>query len=583
MIHRIYSTLPTFKFLEFHDGLNVVLAEKTPESTERQTRNRAGKSSITEIIHFLMGGSVEKGSIFKEDCLQDYAFGVDFDLAGHPITIERKPETRSVLKILGGEFSHWPAKPWEDQKTGNLIISNKQWRDILGRLIFKTPDINISYGPSFRSLFSYFVRRESVGGFISPFRQNQKQQLADEQVNISFLIGLDWTISQKWQQVREQESALKILKKAGKEGAFGEIVSSTADLRTELTITENRAARLKKNIAEFKVLPEYRELEKEASDLTRQISQLNDENTIDRQLIDDLEDSLDHEIPPTDDRLDKVYREAGIVLPGMTLRKFEDVREFHKSVITNRRSYMGGEINFAKRRVEQREATISQYEMRRSQIMDILHSHGALDHFTKIQQELMRLESGTENIRQRYLLAEKLETGKTDLAVERQQLLRRLRQDFHEQDETLRKAILAFEEVSTALYEIAGNLVVEPTQNGPQFEIKIQGMRSAGISNMQIFCFDMMLMKLCSEKAIGPGFLFHDSHLFDGVDERQIAKALQLGAENAKKFGFQYIVTMNEDAVPVTFPDGFNLEPHVISTRLTDATEDGGLFGIRFG
>jgi len=244
---------------------------------------------------------------------------------------------------------------------------------------------------------------------------------------------------------------------------------------------------------------------------------------------------------------------------------------------------MEGEISSAKRRIEQREAIISQKEIRRSQIMDILHSHGALDHFTKLQQELMRLETEAENIRQRYSLAERLETGKTDLAMERQQLLRRLRQDFHEQDETFRKAILAFEEVSTALYEVAGNLVIEPTPNGPQFEIKIQGKRSGGISNMQIFCFDMMLMKLCSEKGIGPGFLFHDSHLFDGVDERQVAKALQLGADNAEKLGFQYIVTMNDDAVPTTFYDGFKLEPHVISTRLTDATEDGGLFGIRFG
>ena len=161
--------------------------------------------------------------------------------------------------------------------------------------------------------------------------------------------------------------------------------------------------------------------------------------------------------------------------------------------------------------------------------------------------------------------------------------MRRLRQDYQEQDETLRKAIIAFEEVSNALYEVAGNLVIDTSLNGPQFEIKIHGKRSSGISNMQIFCFDMMLMKLCSEKGIGPGFLFHDSHLFDGVDERQVAKALQIGAQNAKKFGFQYIVTMNQDAVPTTMPLGFDFEQHVISTRLTDATEDGGLFGMRFG
>lgn len=94
--------------------------------------------------------------------------------------------------------------------------------------------------------------------------------------------------------------------------------------------------------------------------------------------------------------------------------------------------------------------------------------------------------------------------------------------------------------------------------------------------------FDMMLMRLCSGRGIGPGFLLHDSHLFDGVDERQVATALRLGARIADEYGFQYIVTMNSDAVPTTMPEDFVLEDHFLSVKLTDATEEGGLFGVRF-
>ncbi len=66
------------------------------------------------------------------------------------------------------------------------------------------------------------------------------------------------------------------------------------------------------------------------------------------------------------------------------------------------------------------------------------------------------------------------------------------------------------------------------------------GSRSKGIKNIQIFCFDMMLMRLCAERGTGPGFLVHDSHLFDGVDGRQIASALKVGAQTAKELGFHY-------------------------------------------
>ncbi len=39
---------------------------------------------------------------------------------------------------------------------------------------------------------------------------------------------------------------------------------------------------------------------------------------------------------------------------------------------------------------------------------------------------------------------------------------------------------------------------------------------------MQIFCFDLMLMELQTERATSPGFPIHDSHLFDGVEAIQI-------------------------------------------------------------
>ena len=48
--------------------------------------------------------------------------------------------------------------------------------------------------------------------------------------------------------------------------------------------------------------------------------------------------------------------------------------------------------------------------------------------------------------------------------------------------------------------------------------------------------------------------------------------------EDGGLFGFQYIVTMNEDAVPAEMPTGFDFEKCVLPTHLTDATEDGGSF-----
>lgn len=66
------------------------------------------------------------------------------------------------------------------------------------------------------------------------------------------------------------------------------------------------------------------------------------------------------------------------------------------------------------------------------------------------------------------------------------------------------------------------------------------------------------------------------------MDGRQGISALCVGVETAKELDFQYIVTMNEDDALKEKEEGFNLTDYVLPTKLTDATEDGGLFGFRF-
>jgi uncharacterized protein YydD (DUF2326 family) len=176
-----------------------------------------------------------------------------------------------------------------------------------------------------------------------------------------------------------------------------------------------------------------------------------------------------------------------------------------------------------------------------------------------------------------------LEGTKAELDTDRGRLTRALRDDIKERSDTINQAILTFEELSRSLYERAGSLTIDASSAGPTFVVKIDNQRSKGITNMQIFCFDMMLIELCTKRGISPGFLIHDSHLFDGVDERQVAKALQLGAEKAESLGFQYIVAMNSNAIPSDgFRRGFDIPDYVLKTRITDAVDDGGLFGVRF-
>lgn len=587
MIRRLGSELPTFKTVEFHEGLNVLLADRAPGATDRQTRNGAGKTSLVELIHFLLGAKCAPGSLFRSEALEPHAFSMVFDLRQSRVTVARCGGRPAKVGVQTAATTDWPIQPSVDVRLGGTALSNDDWKTVLGAQMFGLPEGGLEggrrFGPSFRSLFSYFARRQMDGGFQRPQQHSNKQQFWDQQVAVSYLLNIDWSIPQRFQELRRRETAIRELRKAAKEGALGPVIGTAADLMTKVTVAEARVRRLREQLANFRVVAQYRELEQEASRLTVRLGDLSDANTIDEQLVQQTEAALAAERPPAFADVTKVYAEAGVVLPGLVSKRFEDLQDFHRSVIENRRSHLQQEIDAARGRIAAREREKADLDARRAQVMGILKSGGALDHFARLQEELSRGEAEAEALRQRFQAAEQMESNKAELDIERAKLHKRLQDDYHEERELIEEAILTFEELSSALYEKAGSLTITPTTNGPQFEVKIESSRSKGITNMQIFCFDLMLLELWSKRNMGPGFLVHDSHLFDGVDERQVAKALQLGAQRAEALGAQYIVTMNSDALPrAAFPPDFRVDDFILDVRLTDRTEDGGLFGIRF-
>jgi uncharacterized protein YydD (DUF2326 family) len=581
VIRRVYSDLQKFKHLDFKKGLNIVLADKSPNATDKQTRNRAGKSSLVEIIHFLLGARCEKDSLFKRPELINSTFGMELDLDGRFTRIERTGIKPSPLTVAGN-FAEWPFKP--TQKKSNFVISNENWKATLGKFMFGLSEIQDSHAPSFRSLISYFARRDREGGMQRATVQSSHQQIVDQQVNISFLIGLDWTVPQGWQAIREREKQVEQLKHSMAEGALGPVIGSASSIKSELIVAQDRARKLLESVAAFKVAKDYHDLEIEASKLTQKLSSIADENTLDHRYLSELEKASGEETTPPPNDLEVLYREAGVILPNAIKKRFDDVKVFHESVVRNRRSYLLLEMQNAKQRIAEREEEKIKIDLRRSEVMNILSSTGALEQFTALQAELTRVNAQVESLRQKYETAEALESGTLKLKSERTRLVELLRQDYSEEEKTIEDAILTFSGISSTLYEdeSAGSLTITPTENGPEFDPHIPGEKSKGVNNMQMFCFDMTLMLLCLKRGQSPGFLIHDSHLFDGVDERQTGKALALGRDLAEKFNFQYIVTMNTDDIPKDAPTGFSVETYALPVRLTDATEDGGLFGFRF-
>lgn len=591
MILSIESSLPTFKSIQFHEGLNVVLSDKNESSTDKKTRNSAGKTSLIEIIHFLLGSDCDKDSLFRAPELIQYTFKGRIKLGNDIFTVERGGADPSKIFILSGGEDREDLPKKTDKVSEREYLSNSSWRCFLGHSMFNLPlDIQgtlfeESYTPSFRSMFSYFVRRRDSGGFIAPERQAEKQSRWDWQENLSYLLGLDWQIPFAFGKIRQREKTLEELRKAVKDGALGQVVGTVAELRPQVTIAESKAEKLRNDFSNFEVHESYKELSRRAAKAKTEMQSVARQNVSLCENLEYLEKSLRSERPPQIEDIQGLYEAAGIELPTVALRRFEEVSTFYESVTSNRRVHLENEILSIKNQITELEIYASNLDQERSNILKNLEGRGALDDFLILQRELADAEAKAANLRERFKSAELLAGETTNLEIDRANLQKRLQDDHSLRSQALNDAILIIADAISRLYDDrTGRFEVAATQNGPEFHISIEGDRGGGISNIEIFCFDLALFKVVTSRFGGPGFLIHDSHLFDGVDERQIAGALQLGLEATAGKNLQYIVTMNSDIFErLPIPKTIDVESVVIKPRLSDAGESGGLFGFRFG
>jgi uncharacterized protein YydD (DUF2326 family) len=581
MIRGVRANRRGFHAVSFEPGLNLVLADRSTTAGDKDTTNALGKSTLIEIIDFCLGSNTSPNKGLRIEALQDWAFTLDLTLGGQEVAVTRSTAAQGFFAIEG-PTEGWPIKP-APNKEGTLGFDAKKWRYLLGWALFGLRDIEAEggYKPSPRSLLSYFTRNQAAA-YNSPFKYFDNQKTWDIQVHNAFLLGLDWRKAATWQQLKDQKNALDALKQAIKTGAVDGELASLGELEAERLRLSTQLERDREALATFQVLPQYREIEAEANALTAQIHSLVNANITDKRRLERYRDSTVGEDTPRADRLQELYTEAGVVLPGAVKKTLEDARAFNEKIITNRREFIAGEIAALEAEVERREAAVVGLTGRRATYLNALAGQGALEELTELQELHAATRLKVDELTNRIVQLRQMTTRADTIKVETVELKRATTLDYEERRALWSQALSFFSEFSEQLYKTPGRLVIDIDDTGYKFDVEIAGSPSEGISKMKIFCYDLMLIAFARQRGLGIDFLVHDSTIFDGVDPRQRAHALELAAAMSAKYQFQYICALNTDMVPThDFSAGFDHEA-AVRLRLTDTDPSGSLLGFRY-
>ncbi|MEQ1579179.1 MAG: DUF2326 domain-containing protein [Steroidobacteraceae bacterium] len=580
MIKRLSANRSSFKTVEFGPGFNVIWADRTRESTKRDSRNGLGKSTLIEVIHFCLGAKASKGKGLLVGALSGWEFTLSIEVDGKSLSVTRRIDKPNLF-FIDGDLEQLKIRP-RREKSGELAYGIKEWTSLLGNLFYGLPiDRESKYGPSFRSLISYSIRR-GKDAYSSPFEHFRKQAEWDKQVNNAFLLGLAWADGSEMQLLRDRKKGLDALKRAARAGVVTAFSGSLGDLEARRVRLQNKADSDARDLAAFQVHPQYKELRIQADELTESIHELANLNSLDQRMLSLYEKALSDEEVPVPNLIEKMYADVGIALPGVAMRRMEDVQEFHYKIVRNRRDFLAAEVSRLRREVADRDGRIRELSDERAGAMIILQTHGALEEHTVLQQRHLETLSERNSISSSIENLKSCATGLSELKIDQEVLYQRARRDYDERREIWERAIELFNGFTERLYSVAGRLVIEFGATGFKFDVEIERSGSAGVGNMKIFCYDMTIAALWADKYPSPRVVIHDSAIFDGVDERQRALALELAASECESRNYQYICTLNSDEVPwEEFSQGFNLREYVIST-LTDSGEDGSLLGLRF-
>ncbi|MFA6536269.1 MAG: DUF2326 domain-containing protein [Candidatus Paceibacterota bacterium] len=581
MIKRVFSNKQSFREVTFEKGFNVVLADKALGSTKKDSRNGVGKSFLIEIIHFCLGADANPGKGLLISKLDEFTFSLELVLDDKNIIVHR-----SVLEYgsvdIEGDFSSWPLQPQYSGTTKTNRLSIEDWKSILGYFKFKLPIEGGKYSPTFRSLFSYSARK-GMGAFNNPFKYFPQQREWGVQINNNYLLGINWEYAKDFQVIKDRENTLDELRKAARQGLLEDAVGTMGELHAERVRLAEELLTLESQLKDFKVHPQYKEVQKEADEFTQKIHALLNKINTNERILREYQKTIQIEEDVSIKKVQDLYTKAGVVFSDTLVRSLENVENFHETIVVNRKEYLQNEIKRLEQAIVKDRKTVEEFSEERSATMRLLQSHGALEEYDSLQGKKTGIKEKLERVKSAIKNLSSFEEGKSALKIEHEELTQKARMDMVERSEFSEKAISLFNKNSNSLYSKPGRLTIDIQKSGYKFNVEIERSGSQGVDYMKVFCYDLTLSQLWSG-IVKNYLLIHDSTIFDGVDERQVAKSLELAATESERLGFQYICTINSDDIPsgefsTDFAKKFN---DAIRITLTDKDENQSLLGFRF-
>jgi uncharacterized protein YydD (DUF2326 family) len=514
-------------------GLSFIVAkQKEPGASEDgKTYNGVGKSLLVRIINFCLGANKDG---YKEFCekLSGWEFSLEFKVnVQNFISMRRTTEANKIY-------------------LNNEELSIRKFNEKMESSNFLIPE-NIDY-LSFRTLMPFFLRpsKESYVDCMKPSKTGKEYQTL---LYNAFLMGLDINLAQKKYKLRkEQEKIQKAEEMFKDDSLLYDFTTGHRDVKLELENINDQLNKIDEDLKNFKLAEDYHEIQQEADNTENMLYELNNEMTLIQSNINNIEKSMAIKLSSgiTVAELERVYEEAKVIFKDDIKKTLQDVETFYKNLVASRNKRLSEQKNQLIFTLNEKNQQKEELKKKFNKLMSYLGKHQALNTLIALKEKQSDLVNEKNKLSQFNTMQVEYRAKERQTKIDFIELEMITENYLSDVEDDTKKVRNFFRELAKKLYPQSASGItinVKKGENQLAFAIdtRIDSDASDGINNVKLFCYDLTI--LFEGKNHNIKFVFHDSRLFDSIDERQLAIMFRILYDIFLTSEKQYIATVNQN------------------------------------
>ena len=371
-------------------------------------------------------------------------------------------------------------------------------------------------------------------------------------LNNCFLLGIDINLIISKKELRDRQTTIKDTEKAIKrDPLFRQYYLGKSDAELDVADLEYQIEELKKEISQFKVSNNYHELEKEADEKSFAKKDLENQRALTNSYIKNIESALKETEQVKEEKVLEIYKAANVEIPEMVKKNIDDVLTFHSNLLLSRNSRLRKELHKQRSQLEYIDEQIKSLGQRMDELLDYLNSHGALEEYVALTKQLSGLNAELGRIQEYQKILKAYRDSELDIKATFISEDKQTEEYLESEKDYLAFLRSTYGSFAKRFYPKKRSGLVIKNNSGENMlrytlDARIEDDSSDGVNEVRLFCFDLLLL---SQKKSKMRFLMHDSRLFANMDPRQRETLFHIVDEQSQAGDFQYICSINEDAL----------------------------------